>query len=291
MVPLVVVADCTRVRATIRTVGLKTSSCVTGPLGPRRLLNGVGSIVGARANSITSTARLRHPTHSTGHPRPSKKAHDRCIRKRDRTTHRLCRRMHLITPASVSILVANSDNAKGRCITHHVRRRDGHGGTPFVTISYKTVPGSLTTSRFFKRIGNSFAKTVSGGRNTFITTRNNAVFLSRVNGLSCRMRMRLLHTLRRQGMGPVNDGRRVTVGIHLISTAGRGLHSTVSGKSFHRSLCRHVGRFAIHVPSLGRQGRSLLLFTGGFLSRTGVRLRGSVVNFSGSIVQVFRSCS
>lgn len=213
------------------------------------------------------------------------------LRKRDRTTHRLCGCMNLMTPAPVSILVGNTDKANGRCITRHVRRLDGQTSGPFVTVSYNSVPGRLTTSRFFNRIGNSFAKTLGSGAKTFMRTGKNALFLSRVNGLDCRMRVRLLHTLRREHVHPINSGGRVRMSIQLIDTAGRGLRRTVRGKGFHRSLCRHVGRFALHVPTLGRQRRSVLLFTGFFLSRTGERLSHRLVKFSATTDRTLRACS
>lgn len=263
----------------MHTVGRKTASCVSGPMRPSRLLGGVGRTVRRRGA----------PTRDKGRGGTTRATRN-FLRKRDRRTQGLCGCMKLMTPARVSMLVGKTDKAKGRCITRHVRRLDGHSRGPFVTVSYNSVPGSLTTSRFFNRIGNSFANTLGSGTNTFRRTGKNALFLSRVKGLDCRIRMRLLHTLRRHHVHQVNSAGRVRISIHLVDTAGRGLGRTVTGKGFQRSLCRHVGRFALRVPSLGRHPRSVLLFTGFFLSRTGRRLRHALVKFSTRTDRTVRGC-
>lgn len=188
------------------------------------------------------------------------------------------------------MLVLNTDNANGRCITEEVRRLDAETGGPFFTLSYNTVPGRITTSRFFNRIGKSFAKTSRSGGNTFRVTGKKALFLSRVKGLGCRIRIRLLHTLRREGVHPMKDGGRVSVSVQLMYTAGRGLTRHITRNGFHRSLCRHVGRFAVCVPRLGSHNTSLFLFTSLFVGRTGGRLGEGIRKLSNGTGRQVTTC-
>lgn len=200
--------------------------------------------------------------------------------------------IHIITPTSdLSVLVHNTSKANGRCITQRVRILDNQSSTSFVTISYKILPGRLTTSRLFNRVGNTFAKTARGGANVFTTTGRKALFLSRINGLGTRMRETLLHTLRRGHCHPMNNGRRVRASVHLMTTAGRSLRGTVTRKHFERSLFRHLGRFPLRMPLLTRYVRSVVPLTRFVLSTTGQRLKEDIGNFSHRMRGQLGTCS
>lgn len=204
----------------------------------------------------------------------------RFCQNRDPGTRRVCHLVRVVTYTSVSILLHKTSNAKGRRVTTRVRTQDRQGGGPCLTVSYKTVSSRLTTSRFFNRRGKTFANTRDSGIKLFHTIGKKALFLSRVNGLSCGARVLLLETLRRGHYGPVNSAGRCSFSVQLITTAGRGLRGTVKRKHFQRSLFRQLGRFALQVPALTRYQRSVLPLTCFFLGLAYTGTRGSFHNFS-----------
>lgn len=187
-----------------------------------------------------------------------------------------------MTAAQVDILVLNRGNANGRRVTRRVRRRDGLTSGPFITISYKTLSPSLVRSTFFKRIGNTFANTRTGGAKCFLRTSNNALFLSRINGLAVRVRRVLLHTVRRHHCHPINTGRSGATGIEVITTAGRSLRGTMARGQFQRSLLCHLRRCIVAVPPLHSYPRSVVPLTRFFHRVTGHRLRHRMGNFTTS---------
>lgn len=171
-----------------------------------------------------------------------------------------------ITPASLSILVANRDKIKGRGFPRVVRRFDHHGRKRCVTIGYKTVPRNAVSSRLFKRRGNTFANTVDSHGNCFTRTGNKAVFLSRMKRLPLTARTHLLHMLRDNRFVGMNSSGIRGASIHVITTAGIGLARTVTRNHFHRSLCCHLGAMPVGVPPLHRHKSSVALLFHGFTS-------------------------
>lgn len=169
-----------------------------------------------------------------------------------------------ITPASLSILVANRDNINGRAFPRVVRRGDPHGRKRCVTIGYNTVPRNAVSSRLFKRRGNSFAKTLSSHGNCFRITSNKAVFLSRMKRLPAPARTHLLHILRAKRFVHINSSGIRGAGIHVITTAGIGLARTMTRKGFHRSLFCHLDAIPVRIPPLHRHNRSVVLLFQGF---------------------------
>lgn len=134
-------------------------------------------------------------------------------------------------------------------------------------ISVKTVARALFRDRLFNRIGNTFASTGISGPNGFRLTSNDAVFLSRVKGLSCNLRTGLLATLRHEDVMEINKDARVPVGIQLIYTAGHGLRRVIGSNRFERSLLCHVGAVRLRLPTLEREGSSVIPLTREFLHR------------------------
>lgn len=189
------------------------------------------------------------------------------------------RQVELMTPASVDMLVFKRGNANGRRVTRRLRSGDGHSNGPFITISYKSLGGRLTPSTFFKRIGNTFANTSDTGGKCFRRTRNNALFLSRINGLTPRARRVLLHTVRRQQCHPINSEASEDFGIHVVTTAGRGLRGTIGRGHFQRSLLCHLRSFSVAIPPLHSYRRSVVPLTRFFHRVTGGRLRYGIDKF------------
>lgn len=146
-------------------------------------------------------------------------------------------------------------------------------------MSVKTVARSLFRDRLFNRIGNSFASTRASQANGFRTTSGDALFLSRVKGLPCRLRTGLLATVRQEDVIQIKDGDPVPVSVHLVYTAGHGLRRVMSGKRFQRSLLCHVGAVRVRVPSLQRQGRSVVPLTREFVVHFYGRCSGRPVGF------------
>lgn len=164
-------------------------------------------------------------------------------------------------------------------MTRHLRRGDGHSNGPFIPISYNSLSIRLTPSTFFKRIGNTFANTSATARKCFRRTSNNALFLSRMNGLTLRARRLLLHTVRRQQCHPMNSGTSEDFGMHVVTTAGRGLRGTMDRGHFQRSLLCHLRSFRVGIPPLHSYRRSVLPLTRFFHRATGRRLRYHIRKF------------
>ncbi len=264
-----IAARCKSVPSTMHTVGLNTGSCLPGPVCHRRLLR--------------LTRKIFHPLIAI-HARAGslfEHADPRVLRIRECT--------EVMTPSSVSILVLNTGNANGRSITRNVRTGDKHSNG-FMTIGYNILPHRLTTSLLFKRRGNTFANTSATGGKCFSVTGNNALFLSRVNAVPVSVRSVLLEILRRGACVPVNDSERQVTSIEVITTAGRGLRQTVGRNQFQRSLCRHLTRLRVEVPSLTRYTSSVLPLTRFFHRQFSGRLGGRAGNFSGSTVCHLHSC-
>ncbi len=162
------------------------------------------------------------------------------------------------------MLIANRDNINGRRFPRVVRRGDIHGRGECVTMGYNTVPRNAVSSRLFNRIGNTFANTVRRQGNCFTRTANNAVFLSRVNRLPLSARTHLLHMLRSNRFVGINSSGIRGAGMHVITTAGMGVISTVTAKGFHRRLCCHLGAVPVAMPTLHRHPTSVSLLFHGF---------------------------
>lgn len=182
-----------------------------------------------------------------------------------------------MTQASTGVLIAKRGKANGRVLTHRVRLLSGQGGRALIPISVKTVARALFRDRLFKRIGNTFASTQTSHPKGFRITGGNALFLSRVKGLSCRLRTGLLATLRHHDVIHMKDGAPVPIGVHLVYTAGHSLRRVMRGKSFHRSLLCHVGAVRIRVPPLERQPRSVMPLARVFLSGCAGVCKGATV--------------
>lgn len=198
--------------------------------------------------------------------------------------------MRGITRASTGVLVAKRGNAKGRVLTQRVRTLSGQCQQSVVAISVNTVARSLFRDRLFNRGGNSFASTRASHTNGFRTTRRKALFLSRVNGLPCRLRSGLLATVRDQDIIQMKDGRPVPIGVHLVYTAGYGLRRVITGNGFHRSLLCHVGAVRVRVPPLQRHGRSVVPLTRHFVSQFYGRCSGKGVLLSANTRRGLQAC-
>lgn len=159
-----------------------------------------------------------------------------------------------------------------------------------MTISVKTVARSLFRDRLFNRMGNSFASTRASQMKHFRTTSNKALFLSRVTGLPCRLRTGLLAIVRGHCFVGIKDGAPRPAGVQLVYTAGHGLSRVMRGKRFHRSLLCHVGAVRLRVPTLQRQGRSVLPLTRHFLRRCGRRCLHALANFDTSTRRHLLGC-
>ncbi len=164
-----------------------------------------------------------------------------------------------ISPASLSILIVNRDNINGRVFPHIVRSGSPEHERGCFTIGYNDVPRKAVSDRLFNRRGKSFANTVNRDRNCFNITGGNALFLSRINRLPLSARTHLLEILRANRCVHINNRRVVHASIHVITTAGIGLHRTVDSKHFHRSLCCHLDTVPVGIPTLHRQNGSVIL--------------------------------
>lgn len=233
-------------------------SCVPGRLIRSGLIPLVHSVLG------------RHRT---------KRHHVPVFTHRNSTFRGVVRHVELMTTASVDIVVFNRGNANGRRVTRLLRSGDGHTNGPFITISYNSLSGRLTPSTFFKRIGNTFANTSGTGGKCFRRTRNNALFLSRMKGLTLRARRVLLHTVRREQCHPIKSGTSQGFGIHVVTTAGRSLRMSIGRGHFQRSLLCHLRSFKVAIPPLHSYRRSVVPLTRFFHSVTGERLRYDIDKF------------
>lgn len=169
-----------------------------------------------------------------------------------------------ISIASIPMLLAKRAKAKGRIFTRTVRCDDGQDGRGFMTIGYSSFDGRLLRDRVFNRETNSFAKTLGSGGKLFRRTGGKAVFLSRVNRVTFRLRTGLLHVLRANRCVGVNSAGPAEMGIHVVTTAGHGLRRRVEIKRFHRSLFCHLSIFRIRLPSLHRHTNSVGVLTATF---------------------------
>lgn len=203
----------------------------------------------------------------------------------------MVRLIGVFTPVRVAIVVLKRDNAKGRRVTQVVRRGDGQTGGPFIALSYNALGRRLTTSALLKRRGNTFAKTSCIHINIFRRTGKKALFLSRVNGLSLRIRGVLLQIIRRRQFEQINKAGSVRTSIHLILTAGRSLNGTIGGSAFGRSLLRQLYRAVVRLPPLQRTMRSIEPLTRFFLEECGLQFKGRVSNFDAKTVGTLRACA
>lgn len=147
-------------------------------------------------------------------------------------------------------------------------------------ISVNTIARDLFRDRLFNRVGNSFASTRTSHTNGFRTTDHDALFLSRVNGLPCRLRTGLLATVRQHDVIHMNDGAPVPMSVQLVYTAGHGLPRVITGNRFHRSLLCHVGAVRLRVPSLHRQPRSVVPLTRLFVTHFYGRCSGPPIGLA-----------
>lgn len=195
-----------------------------------------------------------------------------------------------ITPASLSILVVKRDKINGRVVPEIVRSGSPQEERGCFTVGYNDVPRKAVSDRLFKRRGNSFAKTVNRDRNCFKVTGGKAVFLSRMKRLPVRARTQLLHILRANRCVQMKNARVQGAGIHVMTTAGIGVHGTIDRKEFHRSLCCHLGAVPVRVPPLHRHNNSVLLLFHLFTVRVtrGCRLPG--VSLSRSTGRLVLGC-
>ncbi len=120
-VPIVLLATCTAIRATVRTVGDNVFSCVAGPfgissvatyLGHTRRGVGGGSSVFVRSRSTPGGCRFRGFVTSSP------------------MVLRIYSVVRGMTPATTSILVGNRSNANGRIVTGAVRGSSAHSTHP-----------------------------------------------------------------------------------------------------------------------------------------------------------------
>lgn len=178
--------------------------------------------------------------------------------------------------ASTGVLVLNRGKAKGSIVTHLLCHGSPHCKGPFIAVSLNDVPRRLFRDRLFNCRGNTFASTQGTGTKHVRITANNALFLSRVNGLSLPVRTGLLATVRGHYVDHLKDARTAPVSIQLVYTAGTSVHQLISRKSFHRSLLCHVGAVRLRVPPLQRHKGSVLLLTRCFLRQCTHGCRGRV---------------
>lgn len=181
-----------------------------------------------------------------------------------------------LSSASTGLLVLKRGNAKGSLTTHVLHFFSPHQKRIFVPVSLKDVPRRLFRDRLFKCRGNTFASTQGTGPKEVRATSKNALFLSRVNGLSLPVRTGLLATVRGRYVAQLKTIGAVRVSIQLVYTAGTGLRRLITRKGFHRSLLCHVGAIRLRVPPLQRHKRSVLLLTARFLGRCGQGCHGRV---------------
>lgn len=263
---IVLLATRNGVPSNIRTVGGKTFSCVAGKSsggGVVPLVDQTVTRTGGGMKRGIGARRARDFSFST-------------VGKGSRNVRRTMTLTQGISTASIAILLAKRANAKGRIFTRTVRHGDLHGRGTFITMGYSTFDGSLLRDRVFNRGTNSFAKTVGSGGKLFRITSGKAVFLSRVNRVTFRLRTGLLHILRTKRCVGVNSAGPAGIGIHIVSTAGQSLGGRVRRNGFHRSLCCHLSIFRVRLPPLHRHGRSVRLLTRDFVRLFSGGLKGRI---------------
>lgn len=194
-----------------------------------------------------------------------------------------------ISKASIPMLLAKRANANGRMFTRTVRCDDGHTQRGFMTIGYSSFDGRLLRDRVFNRGTNSFANTLGSGGKLFRRTGGKAVFLSRVNRVTFRLRTGLLHVLRANRCVGVNSAGPAHIGIHVVTTAGHGLSRRVITKHFHRSLFCELDMFRVRLPPLHRHTNSVQLLTGTFVGDFTRRLTHPIIRVTPTFLRTLSS--
>jgi two-component system response regulator HydG len=163
--------------------------------------------------------------------------------------HDLLRRVSIVGPSDMSVLVLGENGTGKELIARCIHQLSGRSQRPLVTVNCAVLPAMLIESELFGHEKGAFTGAGEGRIGKFEQADGGSIFLDEIGELPPNMQSKFLRVLQEKEIEPVG-GKKKLLDVRVIAATNRNLEEEIARGNFRMDLYYRLSVFPLQVPPL-----------------------------------------
>lgn len=283
---VIIITGYSDIKLAVELIKLGAYDYITKPLYPDEILNTI--------NKALETQRaLNESVGSINTKSNSKNAEQEYINHSDYidgmsdVSKTLLKQIHLIAPTSYSIILTGKSGTGKEYVAKTIHLNSLRKDKPFIAMDCGSLTKELAGSEFFGHEKGSFTGALYTKIGHFEQANGGTLFLDEIGNLSYEIQATLLRTVQERKVKRIGSTKEIDLDVRIIVATNENLVENISKGTFREDLYHRFNEFSIHIPSLKKRGKDILVFAENFLKVANNELGKNIKGFSEGVKESF----
>ncbi|WP_421945464.1 sigma-54-dependent transcriptional regulator [Pedobacter sp.] len=283
---VIIITGYSDIKLAVELIKLGAYDYITKPLYPDEILNTI--------NKALETQRaLNESVGSINTKSNSKNAEQEYINHSDYidgmsyVSKTLLKQINLIAPTSYSIILTGKSGTGKEYVAKTIHLNSLRKDKPFIAMDCGSLTKELAGSEFFGHEKGSFTGALYTKIGHFEQANGGTLFLDEIGNLSYEIQATLLRTVQERKVKRIGSTKEIDLDVRIIVATNENLVENISKGTFREDLYHRFNEFSIHIPSLKKRGKDILVFAENFLKVANNELGKNIKGFSEGVKESF----
>ncbi|WP_231460615.1 MULTISPECIES: sigma-54 dependent transcriptional regulator [unclassified Pedobacter] len=199
----------------------------------------------------------------------------------------LLKQIHLIAPTSYSIILTGKSGTGKEYVAKTIHLNSLRKDKPFIAMDCGSLTKELAGSEFFGHEKGAFTGALYTKIGHFEQANGGTLFLDEIGNLSYEIQATLLRTVQERKVKRIGSTKEIDLDVRIIVATNENLVENISKGTFREDLYHRFNEFSIHIPSLKKRGKDILVFAENFLTVANEELGKNIKGFSPAVKECF----
>ncbi|WP_432661903.1 sigma 54-interacting transcriptional regulator [Wukongibacter baidiensis] len=173
-----------------------------------------------------------------------------------------------IAKTDLTVLITGDSGTGKEVLAQAIHNDSKRSKQPFVAFNCAAMPESLLESELFGYASGAFTGALKEGKKGLFEQANNGtIFLDEIGDMPLHLQTKLLRVLQERQIMPIGSHNIIDIDVRVIAATHRNLMDMVDNGSFRKDLFYRINVFPIHLPSLRKRKKDVLLLLKKFTNR------------------------
>jgi len=184
-----------------------------------------------------------------------------------------------VAPQNSRVLITGESGTGKELVARAIHENSARAQTPFITINCGAFPETLLESELFGYMKGAFTGANENRRGLFQAADGGTLFMDEIGNMNLAMQVKLYRVLQEGKVRPLGSTEELDVDVRVIAATNRDLEKAIAAGEFREDLFYRLSVIPIHVPRLGRDGKTFRCWRGIFWSSSGSQWRNQFRGF------------
>ncbi|KQS31727.1 sigma-54 dependent transcriptional regulator [Pedobacter sp. Leaf194] len=285
---VIIITGYSDIKLAVEFIKLGAYDYITKPLYPDEILNTINK---ALKTQRALNEKVGSSNKNNSQSEPEYANHTDYIDAQSEVSATLLKQIQLIAPTSYSIILTGKSGTGKEYVAKTIHLNSLRKDKPFIAMDCGSLIRELAGSEFFGHEKGSFTGALYTNIGHFEQANGGTLFLDEIGNLSYEIQATLLRTVQERKVKRIGSTKEIDLDVRIIVATNENLVENIAKGTFREDLYHRFNEFSIHIPSLKKRGKDILVFANKFLAIANEELSKDIKGFSEGVKNCFLNYS